>query len=100
MKNKYNSILLKKEQEKEKSEKMQQVRVEIKKQLAHNISEKKSNVRVKECLYKAIWICIVLIAILILLSLLYNEFPEQYKMLLEFPGCIKNILHKIEVMIA
>ena len=86
--------------EKEKSEKMQQVRVEIKKQLAHNISEKKSNVRVKECLYKAIWICIVLIAILILLSLLYNEFPEQYKMLLEFPGCIKNILHKIEVIIA
>ena len=40
MKNKYNSILLKKEQEKEKSKKMQQVRVEIKKQLAHNISKK------------------------------------------------------------
>ena len=100
MKNKYNEILYKKEQEKEKLEKMKQLRKEIEKQLTYNMSKKKSHVRVKEWLYKSIWICIVLIAILILLSLLYNESPEQNKMLLEFPDSIKNMLHKIEVMIA
>lgn len=41
MKNKYNEILYKKEQEKEKHEKMKQLRKEIEKQLTYNMSKKK-----------------------------------------------------------